>query len=104
MPKITFIVSHTPKGSAADIPTYQAGETYDLETSYAEKYVRRGWAKPAEEDKKSSAPSGLASVGERGPEIVPPVEETGSRRFRRRVAADVPPALPDDQGSEKPQD
>lgn len=44
MPKITFIVDHTPKGQAADRPTYKAGETYDLEQSYAEKYKRLGFA------------------------------------------------------------
>lgn len=48
MPKITFIVDHTPDGQAPNRPTYKAGETYDLERSYAEKYVRRGWAKPYE--------------------------------------------------------
>lgn len=48
MPKITFIVDHTPDGQAPNRPTYKAGETHDLERTYAEKYVRRGWAKPYE--------------------------------------------------------
>lgn len=52
MPKITFIVDHTPKGQSPDIPTYKAGESYDLEASYAEKYIARGWAKPYEKPEK----------------------------------------------------
>lgn len=44
MPKITFTADHTPKGQAADRPHYKAGETYDVETSYAEKYKSRGLA------------------------------------------------------------
>jgi len=48
MPKITFIVDHTPKGQSPDRPSYKAFETYDLEESYAEKYKRLGLAKDAE--------------------------------------------------------
>jgi|GEM_PF-5079207 len=44
MPKITFLVDHTPQGQAPDRPTYKAGESYELDLSYAEKYKRRGLA------------------------------------------------------------
>lgn len=44
MPKITFIVDHTPQGHAPDRPTYKKGETHDLERSYAEKYKNLGYA------------------------------------------------------------
>lgn len=44
MPKITFIKDYRPKGDDPAIPTYKAGETYDLELSYADKYKRRGYA------------------------------------------------------------
>ena len=45
--KIRFKVHHRPKGDAADIPTYKAGETHDLELSYAQKYIRLGYAEAA---------------------------------------------------------
>ncbi len=46
--KIRFKVHHRPRGDAADIPSYKAGETYTFEgisaESYANKYVRLGLA------------------------------------------------------------
>lgn len=95
MPKITFTVDHTPPGHAPNRPTYKAGETYDLEASYAEKYVRRGWAvpavpppaeepkaPPAVEEKVERRRSRMFSresslVGERGPEILNPGGDSG---------------------------
>lgn len=92
MPKITFTVDHTPAGQAPDRQTYKAGETYDLEASYAEKYVRRGWAVPAAVEEPKAAPvveekverrrsrmfsRESASVGERGPEILNPGGNSG---------------------------
>lgn len=44
MPKVMFTTDFTPKGQSPDIPTYKAGEIYDLERSYAEKYKRLGLA------------------------------------------------------------
>lgn len=96
MPKITFIVDHTPAGQSPDRQTYKAGETYDLEASYADKYVRRGWAEPYKEVKvekverakkpevkpaeappvlsetSASAASEISFVGSSGPEIINP--------------------------------
>lgn len=72
MPKITFVVDYTPKGQAPDRPTYKAGETYDLEASYAEKYVRRGWAEPAAQ-KPARTRKQEASEEKATPPIVPPV-------------------------------
>lgn len=97
MPKITFVVDHTPAGQSPDRPTYKAGETYDIEASYAEKYVRRGWARPTEEKIAQELP---VVGGDPTLIVAPLVEEPVSRRFRRRLI-DAPPA---DQGSEKPQD
>ncbi len=45
--KIRFKISHRPKGDAADIPTYKAGEVHNLELSYANKYIRLGYAEEA---------------------------------------------------------
>ncbi len=42
--KIRFKVHHRPKGDAENIPTYKAGEVHDLELSYANKYIRLGYA------------------------------------------------------------
>lgn len=44
MPKVTFVKKHRPKGDDPAIPTYKAGESYELELSYAEKYKRLGLA------------------------------------------------------------
>lgn len=44
MPKITFVKDHKPRGDDPSIPSYKAGESYDLSSSYAEKYKRLGYA------------------------------------------------------------
>jgi len=44
MPKVTFIVDHTPQGHAPDRPSYKKDKSYDLHISYAEKYKSRGLA------------------------------------------------------------
>lgn len=42
--KIKFKRNFRPKGDAADIVTYKAGEVYDLANSYALKYIAREYA------------------------------------------------------------
>lgn len=46
--KIRFLEDHTPKGSSASIPTYEAGKVYDFKDpvaeTYARKYILRGLA------------------------------------------------------------
>lgn len=88
MPKITFVVDHTPKGDAPDRPTYKKGETHDLELSYADKYKRRGWAidyvapPPApvvEEPKVEEAPVAHATIAPSAP-----VTHTPRSSFKRR--------------------
>lgn len=74
MPKITFIVDHTPAGQSPERQTYKAGETYDLEASYADKYVRRGWAEPYKEVK---------------------VEKVERAKKPDAKPADVPPVVPE---------
>lgn len=44
MPKVTFVKDYRAKGSDPAIPAYKAGESYDLELSYADKYKRLGLA------------------------------------------------------------
>lgn len=44
MPKITFVQNHKVIQGDGKGPHYKAGESYELELSYAEKYKRRGLA------------------------------------------------------------
>lgn len=44
MPKITFIKDHKVIQGDGKGPHYKAGESHELELSYAEKYKRRGLA------------------------------------------------------------
>lgn len=44
MPKITFVKDHKVIQGDGKGPHYKAGESHELELSYAEKYKRRGLA------------------------------------------------------------
>ncbi|MGE0290362.1 MAG: hypothetical protein AB7P16_29105, partial [Bradyrhizobium sp.] len=75
--KITFKVDHKPDGQAEDRPHYRAGETYEFKgrvaETYAEKYVRRGWAVPAPERSPIAAPP-----AEPNPEETPALENVAT--------------------------
>lgn len=102
MPKITFLVDHTPKGQAPDRPTYKAGETHDLEQSYADKYVLRGLAKPfdpkAERERKDreaaerKAHDDAAKLAARAAVVIPdnlPFEFAALRDLAQSLTDDV---------------
>jgi hypothetical protein len=46
--KIRFIADHSPHGRVSEGPHYLKGQVYDLEISYAEKYIRLGKAESAD--------------------------------------------------------
>lgn len=102
MPKITFILDHTPKGQSPDIPTYKAGQTYDLEASYAEKYVRLGYARSfdpkAERERKEReaaeqrAAAEAAKIAARAAVVIPaelPFEFAALRDLAQQLSDDA---------------
>lgn len=50
MPKVKFTKDYKVQQFDGKGPEYKAGEVYDLERSYAEKYVRKGVAEPVADD------------------------------------------------------
>ena len=69
--KIRFKINHRPKGDAADIPSYKAGDVHDLELSYASKYIRLGYAEEAVDLPPVADPEpGVETIFEDVPEIV----------------------------------
>ena len=48
MPWIKFIRDHKVQQWDQNGPHYRSGQSYDIERSYADKYVRRGYAEPCD--------------------------------------------------------
>lgn len=86
MPKIMFIVDHTPRGQAPDRPHYKAGQTYEVERSYAEKYKSRGLAV----DEVVAAPAEVAPLFRTPTEEAPTAAETTGSAERPAEQSEPP--------------